>query len=104
MHNTDVILRPKVTAKIVGLGDRQIRIMEAAGKFPKRFKLFDGGKAVGHLGSEVQAWVRERAASRDASSDAVELKAAEEYDAETLDSEGDEEGGEEGDEEEDTET
>ena len=99
MYDADGILRPKVTTKMVGLTDRYLRMMEEVGEFPQRFKLFEGGKAVGHLKSEVLAWMEERAASRDT----VKLKTAEEYDAETLDSDDAAEGDEE-DEEEDTET
>lgn len=59
------ILRPKETEALVGLCDRQIRSLEAEGKFPKRFSI-SGGHAKGHLESEVSDWIRERAASRDA--------------------------------------
>ena len=58
------ILRPSETASKVGLCDRQLRDMEAAGTFPKRFQLQPGGRAVGHLESEVDDWIEARAASR----------------------------------------
>ena len=63
----EVIMRPKATSAMVGLGDRQLRNLEAEGKFPKRFALNPpDGRAVGHLRSEVLEWVRERAAAREA--------------------------------------
>ena len=60
------ILRPSETAARVGLCDRQLRDLEAEELFPKRFGLNPNGKgrAVGHLESEVEEWIAERAASR----------------------------------------
>lgn len=60
------ILRPAETAAKVGICDRQLRDMEAEGMFPRRFPINPNGKgrAVGHLESEVDAWIEERAASR----------------------------------------
>lgn len=60
------ILRPNETAAKVGICDRHLRDMEATGEFPKRFPLNPNGKgrAVGHLESEVDDWIKERAASR----------------------------------------
>lgn len=61
------ILRPAETEAKVGLCDRQLRDLEAEGQFPKRFPLNPSGKgrAVGHLESEVDQWIAERAASRE---------------------------------------
>ena len=61
------ILRPTETAAKVGICDRQLRDMEREGLFPKRFPLNPNGKgrAVGHLESEVDAWIKARAAARD---------------------------------------
>lgn len=60
------ILRPRDTAKKVGLCDRQLRDLEAQGLFPKRFQLNpNGGRAVGHLAHEVENWLERRAASRE---------------------------------------
>jgi len=60
------ILRPNQTAAKVGVCDRQLRDLEAQGLFPKRFPLNpSGGRAVGHLENEVDAWIEARAASRD---------------------------------------
>jgi Predicted transcriptional regulator len=60
------ILRPSETAAKVGLCDRQLRDLEAAGAFPRRFQLHPGGRAVGHLESEVDEWIAARAATREA--------------------------------------
>lgn len=60
------ILRPAETEARTGFCDRQLRELEAQGLFPKRFTLNPNGKgrAVGHLESEVDAWIAERAAAR----------------------------------------
>jgi prophage regulatory protein len=60
------ILRPSETAAKVGLCDRQLRDLEAAGLFPKRFQLHPGGRAVGHLETEIDHWIEARAATREA--------------------------------------
>jgi predicted DNA-binding transcriptional regulator AlpA len=61
------ILRPSETAAKVGLCDRQLRDLEAQGLFPKRFQLNpNGGRAVGHFAHEVDQWLAERGASREA--------------------------------------
>lgn len=59
------ILRPTETAAKVGICDRQLRDLESQGLFPKRFTLNpNGGRAVGHLESEVENWIAARAATR----------------------------------------
>ncbi|MES2494331.1 MAG: AlpA family phage regulatory protein [Pseudomonadota bacterium] len=60
------ILRLTETEAKTGYCDRQLRDLEAEGLFPKRFPLNPNGKgrAVGHLESEVDEWIRARAASR----------------------------------------
>jgi predicted DNA-binding transcriptional regulator AlpA len=59
------ILRPSDTASRIGLCDRQLREMEADGLFPKRFQINPGnGRAAGHLESEVEQWIKERAETR----------------------------------------
>ena len=62
------VLRPSETVAKVGICDRQLRDLEAQGLFPRRFPLNPSGKgrAVGHLESEVDAWIEARAASREA--------------------------------------
>lgn len=64
---TDVILRAPDVEEATGLTERSIRLMEAEGTFPRRFVLNpNGGRAVGWRSSEVQAWIEQRAASREA--------------------------------------
>jgi predicted DNA-binding transcriptional regulator AlpA len=61
------ILRPRDTEAKVGLCDRELRDLEREGLFPKRFPINPSGKgrAVGHLESEVDAWIEARAAPRE---------------------------------------
>ena len=60
------ILRPQETAARIGLCDRRIKELEAEGRFPRRFLLNPpNGRAVGHLESEVDAWIEARAAERE---------------------------------------
>lgn len=63
---TDRILRKPDVEAITGFCERHIRDMEAAGNFPKRFKPDPDSRVVGWLASEVQAWIEERAAMREA--------------------------------------
>ena len=59
------IIRKPETVRRAGYCDMHLRRLEAAGKFPKRFLLDpDGGRAVGWLESEVEAWIETRAAAR----------------------------------------
>ncbi|MGN6479481.1 helix-turn-helix transcriptional regulator [Luteibacter sp.] len=50
-------------------GDSQLLRLEREGKFPRRFKL--GGRVNAWLESELAAWIKERAASRDTATVAV---------------------------------
>ncbi len=61
------VLRPNETAAKVGICDRQLRDLEAEGLYPKRFTLNPSGtgRARGHIEAEVDAWIAERAASRE---------------------------------------
>ena len=62
----DRIVRPVEVARLVGLSGMHIRRLEAAGTFPKRFKLCeDGGKfgATGWMLSDIQGWMEKRAAT-----------------------------------------
>ena len=56
-----VIRKPELIAKI-GLSDPSIYRREMKGEFPKRIPL--GGHSVGWLESEVNEWLRKRAAER----------------------------------------
>lgn len=58
--------RPDLARLGIPYCDVHLRRLEDAGKFPRRIKLTDGGRAVGWLASEVDAWVEARAASRNA--------------------------------------
>lgn len=60
------VLRTYQTEEKTGYCDRQLRDLEAQGLFPKRFPLNPSGKgrAVGHLESEIDQWIAERAAAR----------------------------------------
>lgn len=62
------ILRPEETTARTGFCDRQLRDLERDGLFPKRFPLNPNGRgrAVGHLESEVDAWIEARASARNA--------------------------------------
>ena len=62
------ILRSPAVERATGFCGERIRQLENAGLFPKRFKLTPGSGqngAVGWLASEIEAWMRERAATRD---------------------------------------
>lgn len=63
------ILRISETESKTGYCDRQLRELESQNLFPKRFPLNPSGKgrAVGHLESEVDEWIHQRAATRQAS-------------------------------------
>ena len=66
MNSVDRIIRPKECCKMVGVCDVHLRRLEAAGKFPPRFKLFDDTGPYGSVGwrlSDIQAWIEARAAT-----------------------------------------
>jgi prophage regulatory protein len=58
-----VILRRDVVEARTGLSRSSIYARVAAGAFPRQ--VFLGGKAVGWIESEVQAWIDQRIAERD---------------------------------------
>lgn len=60
----DTILRKPDIKKITGLSDVTIRKMEEESNFPRRFVINAGGRQVGWLESEVQAWIQSRADAR----------------------------------------
>ena len=62
-----VIRKPELRKK-VGYCDMHISRLEKAGRFPKRVKL--GPNAVGWIEAEVDGWIKERMAERDAKRDA----------------------------------
>lgn len=56
-----ILRKPQVQDK-VGKSDATIYREEMAGRFPKRIKL--GANSVGWLESEVDEWIKEKAAAR----------------------------------------
>jgi predicted DNA-binding transcriptional regulator AlpA len=60
----DVILRKADLKRMIGVSDVTIRLWEKQGTFPRRFVINPGGRQVGWLKTEVDAWVEERANSR----------------------------------------
>jgi len=61
--NKTILRKPDIESA-TGLTERTIRNMEAEGKFPRRFTLNPGGRAVGWHSEEVNSWIEDRAASR----------------------------------------
>ena len=62
------IYRRRQLREAVPLSDEHIRRLEAAGQFPKRFKLVEGSGrngAVGWDGDEIDQWIEERRDSRE---------------------------------------
>jgi prophage regulatory protein len=61
---TDRFLRAADVHQVTGiLGPNTLRRMEESGCFPRRVSI--GARAVGWLESEIQEWMRARAAERD---------------------------------------
>jgi len=58
-----VIRKPELLSK-VSLSDPTVWRLERAGRFPKRISL--GGNSVGWIESEVEGWIQEKKAERDA--------------------------------------
>ncbi len=58
------ILRRKALIPKVGYSAATIDRLEAAGLFPRRLKL--GPNSIGWLEAEVEAWIKQRVAKRDA--------------------------------------
>lgn len=58
----DRIVRKPEAQALAGLHASSIRRLELEGRFPKRIRL--GGKACGWLLSEINEWLRQRAAER----------------------------------------
>jgi predicted DNA-binding transcriptional regulator AlpA len=65
----DAVVRQPETSKLVGYCDMQLRRMERAGTFPRRFKLNPAGGPYGAVGwslAEIMNWIAERRAARQA--------------------------------------
>jgi len=64
-ETTERILRKPELFKKIGCSDATIWRWERKGKFPRRVQL--GGNSVGWLASEVNKWIKDRAAEREVS-------------------------------------
>ena len=60
----DRIIRKKELLKTIGLSDATVYRKEKEGKFPRRLRL--GGNSCGWFESEVNAWMRDLSAAREA--------------------------------------
>lgn len=60
------ILRKKEAEAKCGIGDRHMRDLERRGLFPKRFRIVPGGRDIGYLESEIDEWIANRIAEREA--------------------------------------
>ena len=58
------VLRMKDLSPKVGFAPSTIYELIAKNKFPSPFKIIPGGRAAGWLESTIDAWLRERAASK----------------------------------------
>jgi prophage regulatory protein len=62
MEKEEIVLRKNDIRRILNLSDPSIYRREKLGQFPKRISL--GGKSVGWLKSEVDAWIEQKKAER----------------------------------------
>ena len=63
---TDRVIRPAEAERLSGYCDIHLRRLEAAGRFPRRFKLNPDGGIYGAVGwrlSDIERWLNDRAAS-----------------------------------------
>ncbi len=58
--DVDRILRLPDVMRLTGLSRSQIMLAESQGKFPRRRRLLEDGRAVGWLHSELIEWIRTR--------------------------------------------
>ena len=58
---TRILRRPEVS-KLTGLSIPALKVLERRGAFPKRRRLSPetGGRSVGWISTEVEAWIRDR--------------------------------------------
>jgi prophage regulatory protein len=61
-HLRPLILRKKQVLRLVGLSASTVYTLQKAGKFPSPIKL--GERAAGWLNSDIEQWVKEKAAQR----------------------------------------
>ena len=55
------IVRPNEVQNRLGVSRAKFADMVAKGQFPKPFTIIPGGRAVGWLGEDVDAWIIQRA-------------------------------------------
>ena len=67
------VLRMRDLAKRLQLSQSRLYALIAEGKFLRPFKLVPGGRAVGWLERDVDAWLAERSALRNLNSDAMSI-------------------------------
>lgn len=57
------IARPDEVRNRLGVSRAKFADMVAKGQFPKPFTIIPGGRAIGWLGEDVDAWIMRRSAS-----------------------------------------
>jgi prophage regulatory protein len=67
------VLRMRDLSKRLQLSQSRLYALIAEGKFLRPFKLVPGGRAVGWLERDVDAWLAERSALRNLNSDAISI-------------------------------
>lgn len=60
------VVRPAEVCERLGIGTSTLYAMMAAGKFPRPFVIFSGGRAVGWHEQEVEAWLQQRSSEAEA--------------------------------------
>ncbi|MEY4838195.1 MAG: hypothetical protein RLZZ475_2054 [Pseudomonadota bacterium] len=58
-RSSRIVRRAEVRERL-GIGASTLSAMVAAGKFPKPFPIFSGGRAVGWREHEIEAWLQQR--------------------------------------------
>jgi predicted DNA-binding transcriptional regulator AlpA len=58
--NSSRIVRPVEVRQKLGVASSTLCAMVAAGKFPKPFVIFPGGRAIGWREHEIEAWLQQR--------------------------------------------
>lgn len=59
------VVRRTELVSLTGLSRATLDRLEAAGEFPRRFRLAPGGRSIAWRGDEVLRWIERRSASRD---------------------------------------
>jgi len=61
----DRVLRRAEVEHLTSLTERMLRNLEREGRFPRRFLITEGGRAVGWSANEVAAWLADRVERRE---------------------------------------